>query len=342
MAVSAPNVSVAQDGQAKLTRDEALDWLRQMKLIRRFEERAEEAYGQGKIGGFLHLYIGEEAIAVGAIAALQPDDDIVTHYRDHGYVLARGVDPNKVMAELYGKVTGLCKGKGGSMHLADVEKHLWGGYAIVGGHIPLATGMAMGIHYRGEQRVVACFFGEGASNTGEFHQALNMAALWKLPLVIIVENNMYGMGTAVDRASAVSDIYQKACAYNIPAVQIDGNDVVKVYETVSIAAKAARRGGGPQFIEARTYRFRGHSMGDPQRYRDKDEVEERRLQDPITLFQHELVEMKLAGGDDFKRLDDEIEAQVAEAVDFAERSPAPDERELCADVYIFTEDGQLA
>ncbi|MBU6399553.1 MAG: pyruvate dehydrogenase (acetyl-transferring) E1 component subunit alpha, partial [Verrucomicrobia bacterium] len=252
---------------------EALDWFRKMSLIRRFEERAEESYQQGKIGGFLHLYIGEEAIAVGALAALEAEDDVVTHYRDHGYVLARGVDPKRVMAELFGKATGLNRGKGGSMHLADRTRHLWGGYAIVAGHIPLAVGLALAAQYQKQPRVVACFFGDGAANSGVFFSSLNLAAVWKVPLLCIAENNRYGMGTAVERASAVTDVCSKACAFNMPAVRIDGNDVALVRNTVRAMAAKARAGGGPQFIEAVTYRYRGHSMGDPQRYRSKDEVE---------------------------------------------------------------------
>ncbi len=289
-----PDVSVSDNSQNVLNRDEALDYFKKMGLIRRFEERAEEAYGQAKIGGFLHLYIGEEAIAVGAMAALAPDDDVVTHYRDHGYVLARGVEPKRVMAELYGKVTGLDKGKGGSMHLADVSKHLWGGYAIVGGHVPLAAGLALAHKYLQEPRIAACFLGEGATNIGTFFAGLNMAAVWKLPLLIIVENNRYGMGTAVERASAVVNISEKACAFNIPAVQIDGDDVVQVRDGVHKMAEQARAGEGPQLIEAVTYRYRGHSMGDPQRYRSKEEVEQARELDPIMRFRERIVKDGLA------------------------------------------------
>jgi pyruvate dehydrogenase E1 component alpha subunit len=315
-------------------RDEALAWLKQMMLIRRFEERAEEAYGQGKIGGFLHLYIGEEAIAVGAIAALKPDDDVVTHYRDHGYALARGVDPGAIMAELYGKATGVSHGKGGSMHLADVSRHIWGGYAIVGGHIPLAAGLALASQYKGESRVVACFFGEGATNTGNFHTALNISSVWKLPLISIVENNRYGMGTEVSRASAVANIYEKACCYGIDATRVDGNNVLLVYEAVREAVQRAREGGGPQLIEAITYRIRGHSMGGPQRYREREEVAEWRERDPIALWQNTLREHKLAGDEDVQRLEQEVEAEAGKAVQFAEESPLPDEREMCSDVLV--------
>ncbi len=327
-------VTVTGDTNTELTRDLGLNWLEQMMLIRLFEERAEQAYGQGKIGGFLHLYIGEEAIAVGSMAALQADDDVITHYRDHGYALARGIDPSKLMAELYGKATGVSKGKAGSMHLADVEKHVWGGYAIVGGHIPLATGMALAHQYLNEPRIAACFFGEGATNIGMFHEALNMAAVWKLPVVYVVENNRYGMGTAVARASAVSDIYEKAAAYHMPGVQIDGNDVEVVYSTIRAAAERARRGEGPQMIEAMTYRLRGHSMGDPQRYRRKEEVERWKPLGPIGRFEQRLRETGLATDQDFKELERRAEQTVEEAVRFAEESPFPSVESMYQDVLI--------
>jgi len=313
---------------------EAVDWFRKMSLIRRFEERAEEAYGQGKIGGFLHLYIGEEAIAVGAMAALQPEDDVITHYRDHGYVLARGIDPKRVMAELYGKATGLSKGKGGSMHMADVRRHLWGGYAIVGGHIPLAAGLALANRYLERPQVVACFFGEGATNTGSFYAGINLAAVWKLPLIAIVENNRYGMGTAFERVSAVGDVYRKAAAFDIPGVRIDGNDVLAVRDAVHRMADRSRTGGGPQLIEAMTYRFRGHSMGDPQRYRTREEVEEAKARDPIPRWRRAVLENDLATEDELRKIVDEVDAEVEEAVRFAENSPPPDPGELCNDVLV--------
>ena len=335
MASTSPSrVSVEDAAGINVTAEEALDWFRKMSLIRRFEERAEEAYGQGKIGGFLHLYIGEEAIAVGAMAALRPEDDVITHYRDHGYVLARGIEPKRVMAELYGKATGLSKGKGGSMHMADVGRHLWGGYAIVGGHIPLAAGLALANQYRKLPQVVACFFGEGATNTGSFYSGLNVAAVWKLPLVVIVENKRYGMGTAFERVSAVCDVYRKASAFDIPGVRIDGNDVLAVRDAVRRMADRARTGGGPQLIEAMTYRFRGHSMGDPQRYRTKEEVEEAKARDPIARWRHTVLENDLATEDELRKIAGEVDAEVEEAVRFAENSPAPDPGELCNDVLV--------
>ncbi len=334
-AISPSSVSVENAAGINVTGEEALDWFRKMSLIRRFEERAEEAYGQGKIGGFLHLYIGEEAVAVGAMAALRPEDDVITHYRDHGYVLARGIEPKRVMAELYGKATGLSKGKGGSMHMADVRRHLWGGYAIVGGHIPVATGLALANQYRNLPQVVACFFGEGATNTGTFYSGLNLAAVWKLPLIAIVENNRYGMGTAFERVSAVGEVYRKASAFNIPGVRIDGNDVLAVRDAVHRMAERSRTGGGPQLIEAMTYRFRGHSMGDPQRYRTREEVEEAKARDPIARWRRTVLENDLATEAELQEIRDEIEAEVEEAVQFAENSPAPDPSELYNDVLVF-------
>jgi pyruvate dehydrogenase E1 component alpha subunit len=335
MAATSPSSATADDvAGISVTGEEALDWFRKMSLIRRFEERAEEAYGQGKIGGFLHLYIGEEAVAVGAMAALRAEDDVITHYRDHGYVLARGVDPKRVMAELYGKAAGMSKGKGGSMHMADVGRHLWGGYALVGGHVPLATGLALAIRYRNLPNVVACFFGEGATNSGSFFSGLNLAAVWKLPLIAIVENNRYGMGTDFQRVSAVGDVYKKASAFDIPGVKIDGNDVLAVRDAVYAMAERSRDGGGPQLIEAMTYRLRGHSMGDPQRYRTKEEVEGAKARDPIARWRRTVLENELAAEAELQKILDEVDAEVEEAVRFAENSPAPDPGELYNDVLV--------
>ncbi len=334
VATATPALSVANQAPPEIDRETALRWLEQMMLIRRFEEAAEYAYTQKKVGGFLHLYIGEEAIAVGAVAALQPDDDIFTHYRDHGWVLARGVEPKPAMAELYGKATGLVKGKGGSMHFASVEHHMWGGYAIVGGHIPLAVGMALSHQYLERNRIAFCVMGEGATNIGMFHEALNMAAVWKLPVVFLVENNLFGMGTAVDRASAVSEIYEKAAAYRMPATQIDGNDIEQVYRTIQEFAARARGGEGPQMVEAMTYRFRGHSMGDPQRYRTKEEVENRRPNDPINRWETRILERKWATDDVIKQIFARVDKRVEEAVKFAEASPFPDPSELYTNILV--------
>jgi pyruvate dehydrogenase E1 component alpha subunit len=318
-----------------LDKEAKLDMYRRMALIRRFEEVCAELYTAGDIGGFLHLYSGEEAVGIGAVEALRPDDNVITAYRDHGIAIARRLDTNALMAELLGKRTGVSKGKGGSMHLADVEKHFWGGYAIVGGHLPLAAGLALAAQYRGEDRVTLCLMGDGATNIGYFHESLNLAAVWKLPVVWLVENNRYGMGTAVARASAVEDIAQKASAYDMPCCeQVDGMNVLAVYEEISRAVDYARQGNGPYFVEAITYRYRGHSMGDPERYRTAEEIEARRKDDPIEHFRdHLMAEEGVAAGEL-----DEIERSAAEeveaAVEFAKDSPLPTQDDLYADVYV--------
>lgn len=311
-----------------MDRTQYLTWFKQILLLRRFEEKAAEMYAYGKIGGFLHLYIGEEAVAVGAMAALRPDDDVITHYRDHGYILARGSDPGAVMAELFGKRTGVSGGKGGSMHLADVKHHFWGGHAIVGGHLPVAAGMALGHQYQGKDNVVVCVFGEGATNIGDFHEALNLSAVWKLPVIWLCENNAYGMGTAVGRASAVTDIVKKARAYDMPNEAIDGNDPVAVYEAVQRAAAHCRSGQGAYFLEAHTYRFRGHSMADPELYRSKEEVEAMKAKDPMEIFARR-IELT---DDERAQITDEVEGIVDQAAQFAEESPFPSEADLWANV----------
>ena len=318
-----------------MDRTDLLHLYRQMLLIRRFEEKSAEMYALAKIAGFLHLYIGEEAIAVGAIAALRPEDYVISGYRDHGYCLARGSDPKKVMAELFGKDTGLCKGKGGSMHLVDREKRMMGGYAIVGGHIPLATGLAFAAKYEHLDEITACFFGEGALPSGHAHEAFNLAALWKLPVVFICENNRYGMGTPVERAvSLYSDVTEKARSHGIRAERVDGMDVLAVRNVMQQAVKQVRAGEGPFFIEALTYRFMGHSMADPSHghYRTKDEVDEHRKRDPLTILKREMLNHSVAQEADFKQLEREIADEVAAAVTFAEQSPFPDPSELYEDV----------
>jgi len=316
-----------------LGRDEALRLYRQMVLIRLFEERAAQEYAYQKIGGFLHLYIGEEAVAVGAISTIRQDDLVVSHYRDHGHALAKGSDPKKVMAELFGKVTGLCKGKGGSMHLFDVEHGFLGGYAIVAGGMPIAAGHALASQYLGQGRVVLDFFGDGAANEGEFHETLNVAGLWKLPIVFILENNLYAMGTRVDRASANPELWERAQAYNMPGQRVDGMDVLAVRRAVGEAVRRARAGEGPSLVEALTYRFRGHSMADPARYRERAEVESWSGRDPITLFSAALQEAEMLDDAGSQRIHDEVAAQVEEAVRFADESPFPPPEALYQDVY---------
>jgi pyruvate dehydrogenase E1 component alpha subunit len=329
-----PDQQVAERATS-LSKDQLLDMLGKMLLGRRFEERAAEMYAMQKIGGFFHLDIGQEAVAVGAIAALQPDDYILCSYREHVHALVKGADPRRVMAELFGRETGLSKGKGGSMHMFDVSRGLLGGHGIVGGHIPLATGVAFAMKYEQRPQVVLCFFGEAAVNIGAFHESLNMAALWKLPVVYICENNRYGMGTAIERASAIYDVAQRACAYDVASETVDGMDVMAVYDAVNRAVALARRENLPSLIEARCYRFMGHSMSDPVHghYRTKQEVEEQKLRDPI----HHLFEQMAAQGmidqQGFDAMDERVRRQVDEAIAFADLSAPPPPEALYEDVY---------
>jgi pyruvate dehydrogenase E1 component alpha subunit len=311
-----------------------MKWYRQMVLIRRFEQRSAELYQQGKVGGFLHLYIGQEAIAVGTIGARQEGDHVITAYRDHGHALAVGSDTKAVMAEMLGKATGVSKGKGGSMHLVNVEERFWGGYAIVGAHLPLAAGIALAEQYRDTNNVVLCYFGDGSTNIGYFHESLNLASVWDLPVLWIAENNHYGMGTAVSRASAVSKLVQKAAAYGMKGKSVDGMNVIEIHKATQTALKAIRAGKGPQFLEMITYRYEGHSMGDPLRYRTKEEVEKWREDDPIGIFERHLLAEKIASQDELESIDASVEEEVDEAVRFAEESPLPAPEALFTDIYV--------
>jgi pyruvate dehydrogenase E1 component alpha subunit len=315
--------------------EEYRHWLREMMVIRRFEEKAGEAYSLGKIGGFCHLYIGQEAVAVGSIAALGPDDYIVCSYREHGHALARGITPRAVMAELFGKAAGCSKGKGGSMHLFDAERGFMGGHGIVGGHIPLATGLAFAAKYRGTEQVAVCYFGEAAVNNGAFHEALNMAALWKLPCVYVCENNRYGMGTALERASAIYDISERASSYDMINEVVDGQDVLTMKNAMDRAVERARHEKAPTLLEVRTYRFMGHSMSDPihGHYRTKEEVEEHRKRDPIVLWSRKLIADGIMDEAAVRALDAEVIAEIADAYEFAEKTEDPDLGELFVDVY---------
>ncbi|MEE8121773.1 MAG: pyruvate dehydrogenase (acetyl-transferring) E1 component subunit alpha, partial [Anaerolineales bacterium] len=279
-----------------MEKQEYLELYTQMVLIRRVEERAAQLYQQGKIGGFLHLYIGQEAVSTGLISARKPQDRVITAYRDHGVAINCGLSADEVMAELLGKATGCSKGKGGSMHMADVEKNFWGGHAVVGAHLPIAAGLALGDVYQGSDGVTICMFGDGATNIGFFHEALNLSKVWKLPVLWVCENNQYGMGTSVERASAVSEIRQKAEGYGIPNRRVDGMDVMAVRQAALEALEYARDGGGPYFLEILTYRFRGHSIGDPERYRQAEEVEKWQENDPIGIYHHYLIEQNIATG----------------------------------------------
>jgi pyruvate dehydrogenase E1 component alpha subunit len=312
---------------------ELLSLYREMVLVRRLEERAAELYQQGKIGGFLHLYIGQEAVGTGVISARLPQDRVITAYRDHGVAISCGMSANVVMAELLGKGTGASKGKGGSMHLADVERNFWGGHAIVGAHLPLAAGMALADQYRNSQAVTICMFGDGATNIGYFHEALNLSMVWKLPVLWVCENNQYGMGTAVERASAVSEIRQKADGYAMPNSRVDGMQVLEVRRSTQEALAYVRE-NGPYLMEVMTYRFRGHSMGDPERYRESDEVERWEKDDPIGIFHRLLLKEHGFEAAELDEIIAEVEAEVNEAVKFAESSPEPPSEALYEDIYV--------
>jgi pyruvate dehydrogenase E1 component alpha subunit len=306
---------------AFLDREGALSRLREMTLIRRFEERSAEAYSAGKIRGFLHLYIGEEACSVGAMRALRPEDAVVSHYREHGHAISRGISPRAVMAEMFAKAQGCSRGRGGSMHFFDEKRRFYGGYAIVGGGLPIALGLALGDKMRGESRVTACFFGEGAVAEGEFHETLNLAVLWKLPVVFLCENNRYAMGTLLERSESETSIAAKAAAYHLSAVTVDGMDVLAVEAATRRAVEAVRSGEGPQFVEFQTYRFRGHSMADPELYRDKAEVEEWKHRDPIALFEARLRGLGMLSDADMAEVERSATACIDAAVAAAEAAP---------------------
>jgi pyruvate dehydrogenase E1 component alpha subunit len=310
-----------------------LDLYRQMCLCRRFEEAAAKAYSQGKVSGFLHLYIGQEAVALGAISAAAPTDYIVATYREHAHYLARTRDARAAMAELYGKATGCSGGRGGSMHLFDAEKRMFGGWAIVGGHVPIAAGVAFASKYRGESDVTLCFFGDGTANMGAFHEGLALAGLWKLPVVFICENNQYAMGTPLYRTLSVEDVAVRARGYPMEAEIVNGDDVLEMRDITRHAINRARKEHLPFFIEAKTYRFRGHSVADPAKYRTKDEVKKWMERDPIGVLAQRIRTLGIATDEQLKALDDEAKAQVQDAVQFAEQSPPPAPETVAEYVY---------
>jgi len=318
---------------ATMKKEQQLDLYYQMVLIRRVEERGAELYQAGKIGGFMHLYIGQEAVSTGLIAAREPRDRVITAYRDHGVAINCGISVNEVMAELLGKSTGMSKGKGGSMHMASVEKNFWGGHAIVGGHLPIAAGLATGDQYAKNDNVTICMFGDGATNIGYFHEALNLAKIWGLRILWVCENNVYGMGTSVERASAVKEIRQKAEGYEMKNSRISGMDVMQVYEAAKEAIAYVRENSDPYFLEIDTYRFRGHSMGDPERYRKQEEVKKWQESDPIGILRKHLIEKKAASTKALDEIDARVEEEVNKAVEFAETSPEPSMEELFQDIY---------
>ncbi len=315
--------------------EDLLSYYREMLLIRRFEEKAGQMYGMGLIGGFCHLYIGQEAVVVGMEHAIGPDDAVITSYRDHGHMLARGMDPKGVMAELTGRSGGYSKGKGGSMHMFSTEKNFYAGHGIVGAQVPLGAGLAFAFKYREEPHVCLTYFGEGAANQGQVYESFNMASLWKLPVVFVIENNRYAMGTSIERATAGTALYRRGDAFGIPGMEVDGMDVVAVKAAGEEAVAHCRSGKGPILMEMKTYRYRGHSMSDPAKYRTRDEVQEvRAKRDPIDQLRLRLIENKDAEESVFKEIDREIKAIVAEAVEFAQNSPEPDPSELYTDVLV--------
>jgi pyruvate dehydrogenase E1 component alpha subunit len=314
--------------------DVAREWLRTMMLIRRFEERAGEMYAKAKIGGFLHLAIGEEATIVGGCRALRDEDYLISTYRSHGQALVRGTPAGAVMAELFGREGGCCRGRGGSMHMFDLERRFMGGYGIVGGNLPLGAGMALACDYRGTDEVTLCVFGDGALNQGTFGETANLAALWRLPIVFMVTNNQFGMGTALERHSAVTDLMRRGEGYGVPGVRCDGMDVVDTYETVAEALRTVREERRPTLVEAVTYRFRGHSMADPEEYRTKEQVDEWRRRDPIEVFGSRLVEAGVIDDDQREEFDREVIEEVDRAVEFADASPFPSPESLYDDVYV--------
>jgi pyruvate dehydrogenase E1 component alpha subunit len=315
--------------------DELLKYYRDMLLIRRFEEKAGQLYGMGLIGGFCHLYIGQEAVVVGLMAAATGDDSVITTYRDHGHMLACGMETGGVMAELTGRSGGYSKGKGGSMHMFSMEKRFYGGHGIVGANVPIGTGLAFAEAYRGTSNAVMAFFGDGASNQGQVYEAFNMAELWKLPIIYVIENNQYAMGTALGRASAQPDLYRRGESFAIPGVQVDGMDVMAVKAAGEKAIAHCRDGKGPIILEMMTYRYRGHSMSDPAKYRTKEEVAKvRKERDPIDHVRDLLLELKFSDEASLKEIDREVKAVVTEAAEYAQQSPEPDPSELYTDILI--------
>ena len=319
--------------QTPFSKENYLYWYELMLLMRRFEEKAGQLYGMQKIRGFCHLYIGQEAVAAGIMSAIRPDDNIITAYRDHALAIAKGISANECMAELYGKATGCTKGKGGSMHFFSKEKRFFGGHGIVGAQIGLGAGIAFAEQYNGTDRATICMFGDGAARQGMLHEAFNMAVLWQLPVVFICENNQYAMGTSVERTSKVLDIYRMADAYDMPGDSVDGMSCEDVHKGIERAVRRAREGGGPTFLEVKTYRFRGHSMSDPAKYRSKEELEEYKDKDPISNVLNTIMENEWATEQEIEAISNKVKAEVDACVQFAEESPYPDDNELYKDIY---------
>ena len=334
MAATKGTTKVKANNRSKFSKETYMFWFENMLLMRRFEEKAGQLYGQQKIKGFCHLYIGQEACASGAVTALKKGDKYITAYRDHGHPLALGTDPKKVMAELFAKETGISKGKGGSMHMFDKENHFFGGHGIVGGQVPLGAGIAFAEKYNKTDNICMTLMGDGAVRQGAFHEALNMAMTWKLPVIFVIENNGYAMGTSVERTSNVRELYTLGEAYDMPAAPVDAMNPENVHIAVEEAAIRARKGDGPTLLEFRTYRYKGHSMSDPAKYRTKEEVQTYKDQDPIEQVRAKILKNKYATEEELKAIDDQVKNVVAESVKFAEESPYPDPSEAFKDVYV--------
>lgn len=330
---AAPKKSNSSSKKNTFSKDTYLKWYESMLLMRKFEEKAGQLYIQQKIRGFCHLYIGQEALVAAAVSAVEKDDNFITAYRDHAHPIGLGMDPKYVMAELFGKRTGCSKGKGGSMHMFDKERNFFGGHGIVGGQIPLGAGIAFADKYRGEKKVTLCYMGDGAVRQGAFHEALNMAMNWKLPVIFIIENNNYAMGTSVERVSNVTELHSMADGYDMPNEQVDGMACEPVYEAIKRAADRARKGEGPTLLEMRTYRYKGHSMSDPAKYRTKDELEEYKSLDPIDNVLQTIKSKKYATESQLQEIQEKVKQQVQESIDFAEESEFPDASELFDDIY---------
>ncbi len=326
-------VSPRKDQDNKFSKSELLEFYREMLLIRRFEEKAGQLYGMGLIAGFCHLYIGQEAIATGMRSTMIDGDKVITTYRDHGHMISAGADPKRIMAELLGRSDGSSKGKGGSMHLFDTAKHFYGGHGIVGASVPIGTGLAFADKYRGNNNVTYCYFGDGAANQGQVYESFNMAKLWNLPILFIIENNHYAMGTSQARASSIDELHKRGVGFNIPGVKINGMDVFEVIRNGQECVNYVREGNGPMIVEMDTYRYRGHSMSDPATYRSKEELNCKKEQDPIDSIRTHILTSKIATEADIQKIDDEIKKQVSDVVEFAKNSPEPAESELMTEIY---------
>ena len=318
----------------KLNKKDYLRIYTNMLEIRRFEERTAQLFGMGHVGGFCHLYIGQEAVVIGVLMTIDKNDCVVTTYRDHGHMIARGLDPNKIMAELTGRSTGYSKGKGGSMHMFSKKNNFYGGHGIVGAQVPIGTGVAFALKYQGEKNICRTYVGDGAMNNGQVFESFNLASLWKLPVLYIIENNKYGMGTSVDRAAAGSDLYKRGKPFGIPGELVDGMNVFKVIEAAHKAGKYVREGKGPYILEVQTYRYKGHSMSDPAKYRTKKELERYRTKDPIQIVHKEILQKKIATEKELEKINKEIIKKIKNAADYAMKSPFPNNEDLYTDVYV--------